>query len=115
MIIACLGLLGLAAYTTQQRDKEIGIRKVIGASVASIVLMIFKDFFLLIGIAVLVAFPVAYYFINSWLSGFAYQTDLKVITFIGATLLTILVTVLAVGYHTIRAATTNQVKSLKDV
>lgn len=114
VIIACLGLLGLAAYTTQQRDKEIGIRKVIGASVTGIIMLIFKDFFILIGIAVLIAFPAAYYFMNNWLSSFAYQTELKVFTFVGAALLTILVTIFAVGFHTIRAATTNPVNSLKD-
>ena len=114
VIIACLGLLGLAAYTTQQRDKEIGIRKVIGASVTGIVLLIYKDFFVLIGIAVLLAFPAAYYFMNNWLSSFAYQTDIKVITFLASALLTILITILAVGFHTIRAARANPVKSLKD-
>jgi putative ABC transport system permease protein len=114
VIIACLGLLGLAAYTTQQRDKEIGIRKVIGASVTGIVLLIYKDFFVLIGIAVLLAFPAAYYFMNNWLSSFAYQTDIKVITFLASALLTILITILAVGFHTIRAARANPVKSLKN-
>ena len=114
VIIACLGLLGLAAYTTQQRDKEIGIRKVIGASVSGIVMIIFKDFFILIAFGVLIAFPAAYYFMNNWLSSFAYQTELKVITFLGAALLTILVTVITVGFHTIRAATADPVNSLND-
>ena len=114
VIIACLGLLGLSAYTTQQRDKEIGIRKVIGASVPGIVLLIYKDFFILIMIALLIAFPAAYYFMDNWLNSFAYQTDIKVITFLASALLTIIVTIFAVSFHTIRAATANPVHSLKD-
>ncbi len=114
VIIACLGLLGLAAYTTQQRDKEIGIRKVIGASVTNIIFLVYKDFLILIGIAVLIAFPLAYYFMSKWLSGFAYQTDIKVITFIVSALLTLVITILAVGFHTLRAAMANPVNSLRD-
>lgn len=113
VIIACLGLLGLAAYTTEQRTKEIGIRKVIGASVSHIVMLIYKDFFLLIGIAVLLAFPVAYYFMHNWLQSFAYQTDIRMITFIASALLMLVVTMLAVGFHTIRAAISNPVNSLR--
>ncbi len=113
VIIACLGLLGLAAYTTEQRTKEIGIRKVIGANVSHIVMLIYKDFFLLIGIAVLLAFPIAYYFMNNWLQAFAYQTDIKVITFFASALLTLIVTMVAVGFHTIRAAVANPVNSLR--
>ncbi len=113
IFIACLGLLGLAAYTTEQRTKEIGIRKVIGANVGSIVMMIYKDFFLLIGISILIAFPLAYYFMYNWLQSFAYQTDIKIITFITAALLTLAITMLAVGFHTIRAAIANPVDSLR--
>lgn len=114
VIIACLGLLGLAAYTTQQRDKEIGIRKVIGASVGNIIFLVYKDFLILIGIAVLIAFPLAYFFMNDWLSEFAYQTEIKVFTFIISALLTLVITILAVGFHTMRAAMANPVKSLRD-
>jgi putative ABC transport system permease protein len=114
VIIACLGLLGLAAYTTQQRDKEIGIRKVIGATVPGIMMLIYKDFFILIGIAVLLAFPAAYYFMNSWLDSFAYQTEIKVVTFLASAILTVIITIVAVGFHTIRAATANPVSSLRD-
>lgn len=114
IIIACLGLLGLAAYTTQQRDKEIGIRKVIGASVQNIIFLIYKDFAILIGIAVVIAFPLAYFLMEDWLSDFAYQTNIKVITFVVAVLLTLVITILAVGFHTLRAATANPVKSLSD-
>ncbi|WKN31031.1 ABC transporter permease [Porifericola rhodea] len=114
IVIACLGLLGLAAYTTRQRDKEIGIRKVIGASVGNIIFLIYKDFIILIGIALLIAYPLAYFSMSKWLSSFAYQTDIKLFTFIFSALLTLLITVVAVGYHSLRAATNNPVKSLRD-
>ena len=114
VLIACLGLLGLAAYTTQQRKKEIGIRKVIGANVAGIVLLIYKDFFLLIVISVLLAFPISYYFMNNWLTGFAYQTEMKAITFLTAAVLTIVITIATVGFHTVRAAIANPVSSLEE-
>jgi putative ABC transport system permease protein len=113
ILIACLGLLGLASYTTEQRTKEIGIRKVIGASVSNVVMLLYKDFFILVAIAILLAFPVAYYFMDRWLQTFAYQTDIKALTFVLAALLTLFITLLAVGFHTIRAATANPVKALQ--
>ncbi len=113
ILIACLGLLGLAAYTTEQRTKEIGVRKVIGASVTNIVMLIYKDFFLLIGISVILAFPVAYYFMHKWLQSFAYQTDIKAITFLLSALVALLITLFAVGFHTLKAAMANPVKSLR--
>ncbi|MEQ9441592.1 MAG: FtsX-like permease family protein [Cyclobacteriaceae bacterium] len=113
VLIACLGLLGLAAYTTEQRAKEIGIRKVIGASVVSIIGMIYKDFFVLIGIAILIAFPVAYYFMDGWLQTFAYQTNIQWFTFVISALLTLVVTLSAISFHTLKAAMSNPVKSLR--
>ena len=113
VVIACLGLLGLAAYTTEQRAKEIGIRKVIGASVANIVGLIYRDFFILIVIAMMIAFPIAYFAMDSWLSDFAYQTNIKWLTFVASTLLTLIITLGAISFHTLRAATANPVKSLK--
>ncbi len=113
VVIACLGLLGLAAYTTEQRAKEIGIRKVIGASVPNIVGLIYKDFFILIVIAMVIAFPIAYFAMDSWLSDFAYQTNIKWLTFVASTLLTLIITLGAISFHTLRAATANPVKSLK--
>jgi len=113
VVIACLGLLGLAAYTTEQRAKEIGIRKVIGASVTNIVGLIYKDFFVLIVIAMVIAFPIAYFAMDSWLSDFAYQTNIKWLTFVASTLLTLIVTLGAISFHTLRAATANPIKSLK--
>lgn len=114
VVIACLGLLGLAAYTTEQRAKEIGVRKVIGASVSSIVSLIYKDFFILIAIAMLIAFPLAYLFMNDWLQTFAYQTEIKWLTFVASALLTLVITMGAISFHTLRAAMSNPVDSLRN-
>src|SRR6185436_3751653 len=105
IVIACLGLLGLAAYTTEQRTKEIGVRKVIGASVNSLVVLVSKEFFLLVSIGTLVAYPVAWYFTNTWLSNFAYRIELKGewLTFILSAVLALMITFLTVGFHVIRA------------
>ena len=113
VVIACLGLLGLAAYTTEQRAKEIGIRKVIGASVGSIVGLIYRDFLMLIAIAMLIAFPVAYFFMDGWLHTFAYQTNIKWLTFVASALLTLVITMSAISFHTLRAAMSNPVDSLR--
>ena len=113
VVIACLGLLGLAAYTTEQRAKEIGIRKVIGASVTNIIGLIYRDFLVLIAIAMLIAFPLAYFFMDGWLQTFAYQTEIKWLTFVTSALLTLVVTMSAISFHTLRAAMSNPVDSLK--
>lgn len=114
--IACLGLLGLAAFTTQQRYKEIGVRKVIGASVNSLIILVSKEFFILVGIGMLVAFPVAWYFTDSWLQKFAYRIELtgEWLTFIVSALLAFVITLVTVGYHVLRAASANPVKALRD-
>jgi putative ABC transport system permease protein len=114
--IACLGLLGLAAFTTEQRTKEIGVRKVIGASVKSLVFLVSKEFFLLVGIGMVLAFPAAWYFTNSWLQNFAYRIELEGewITFIVSALLAFAITIITVGYHVLRAAAANPVNSLRD-
>jgi len=114
IVIASLGLLGLAAYTTEQRTKEISIRKVVGAGVGNIVLMISRDFLVLIFIAILLAFPLAYYFMNKWLQNFAYQTNLKWFTFLSAAGLALIFTILTISYHTFRAAHANPAKSLRE-
>lgn len=114
ILIACLGLLGLSAYTTQQRTREIGIRKVNGASVGNIVAMISKDFILLIVIAIILAFPVAWYFMRNWLQNFAYRTEMSYLTFILAALMALIITYLTIGYHTIKAAIANPVNSLRE-
>jgi putative ABC transport system permease protein len=114
--IACLGLLGLAAFTTEQRYKEIGIRKVIGASVNGLVMLMSREFFLLVGIGMVLAFPAAWYFTDTWLQNFAYRIALKEewLTFIVSALLAFVITLLTVGFHVVRAASTNPVKALRD-
>src|SRR5204862_3352856 len=77
IVIACLGLLGLAAYTTEQRTKEIGVRKVIGASINSLVMLVSKEFFILVALGTILAFPAAWYFTNRWLQNFAYRIELN--------------------------------------
>jgi len=113
MIIACLGLLGLASYTAEQRAKEIGIRKVIGAKVTEIIFMVSRDFVLLVALSLLVAFPISWYFMDQWLEVFAYRTEIKPLSFVIAAVLTLVITIVTVSYHTFRAATTNPVKVLK--
>lgn len=116
IMIACLGLLGLAAFTTEQRTKEIGVRKVIGASVQSLVMLVSKEFFLLVGIGMVLAFPVAWYFTHNWLQNFAYRIELREewLTFIVSALLAFTITLATVGYHVVRAASANPVRSLRD-
>jgi putative ABC transport system permease protein len=116
VFIACLGLLGLSAFTTEQRTKEIGVRKVIGASVKSLVVLVSKEFFLLIGIGTLLAFPAAWFFTENWLENFAYKIDLQNEwpTFLLSAFLAFLITLLTVGYHVLRAASANPVKALRD-
>lgn len=116
VVIACLGLLGLAAFTTEQRTKEIGVRKVIGASVQSLVFLVSKEFFVLVGIGMILAFPAAWYFTDNWLQNFAYRIELSSewLTFIVSAVLAFVITLTTVGYHVIRAASANPVKSLRD-
>jgi putative ABC transport system permease protein len=111
--IACLGLLGLASFVAEQRTKEIGVRKVLGASVAHIVLQLTRRFTKLVLIANLIAWPLAYYGMSRWLDGFAYRTDIALTTFVGAGLLALVIAVLTVSYHAVRAAIANPVKALR--
>ncbi|MDJ1501487.1 ABC transporter permease [Xanthocytophaga agilis] len=113
ILIACLGLLGLVAFTTQQRQKEISIRKILGAETGNLFLLINKNFLLLIGVACIISFPVSYYFMHQWLSTFPYRTPLKPETFIISSLVILLITLLTVSYHTIRAALSNPVNALR--
>ncbi len=116
ILIACLGLLGLAAYTTEQRTKEIGVRKVIGASVNSLVMLVSKEFFLLVAIGMVLAFPAVWYFTNQWLQNFSYRIELKGewLTFIISAALAFAITMITVGYHVLRAAYSNPVNALRD-
>ncbi len=113
ILISCLGLFGLVAFTAQKRQKEIGIRKVVGASVNGIAFMLTKDFLKLVGIAVFIAFPLSWYLMNQWLHSFAYRISLRPIVFLIAIASVILITVLTVSFQAIKAALVNPVKSLR--
>jgi putative ABC transport system permease protein len=113
IIIACVGLFGLAAYTASLRTKEIGVRKVMGASVSSVVLLLSKDFTKLILIAFIIASPVAWYVMDNWLQGFAYRIQLGVGVFLLAGLTSLLIAWITVSYQSIKAAIVNPIKSLR--
>lgn len=113
IIITCLGLLGLVAFTTQQKQKEIGIRKVMGAGVLQIVPLITKNFIMLVLLSCFIAFPVAYFFMNKWLQVFPYNTGLSATPFLSSAILVLLITMLTVSFHAIKAAMANPVESLR--
>ncbi len=113
ILIACLGLFGLATFTTEQRVKEIGVRKVLGASVGSIVTLLSKDFTRLVLISFPIAIPVAWYSMYKWLEDFPYKTNITVWVFVVACLATLLICWGTVVYQSIKAALTNPVKSLR--
>ena len=112
-LVSCLGLLGLAAYMTERRTKEIGIRKVLGASVAAVTGMLARDFVRLVLIAVALASPLAYYFMQRWLQDFAYRVGISGWMFVAAALLALLLALVSVGFLSVRAALANPVKSLR--
>lgn len=113
LTIACLGLVGLIAYTAEMRTKEIGIRKVLGASEISIMNLLTKDFLILIALASLLAYPVAYYTMNSWLQNFAYRIDPSPTHFIASTGATLIITLITIAYQALKAARANPVDALK--
>ena len=113
ILIACLGLFGLVAFTTQQRQKEISIRKIMGAATGNLVVLIAKGFMLLVAVSCLIAFPIAYYFMNRWLEPFPYKTNLQPATFLLSAAVVLIITLLTVGFHTLKAALANPVKSLR--
>lgn len=113
ILVACLGLLGLATFTAQQRTKEIGVRKVLGASVVSIMALLSKDFLKLVLVAILMASPIAWYAMHRWLQDFAYQIDLAWWVFALAGLLAVGIALLTVSFQSIKAALMNPVKSLR--
>ena len=113
IFIACLGLFGLAAYSAEQRTKEIGIRKVLGASVSSIVRILSVDFLTLVLVANLIAWPVAYFVMKRWLQDFAFRTEIGVALFPLAACLALLIAFLTVGYQAIRAAVADPVDTLR--
>lgn len=113
IFVSCLGLYGLVSFMARQRTKEVGIRKVLGASVSSIIYLFSREFTILIGIAFLIATPVAYYVMHLWLENFAFHIRLDIGLFVMAALGTLMVAWLTVGYRAIKAATANPVESLR--
>jgi putative ABC transport system permease protein len=113
IIIACLGLFGLASYMVEQRTKEIGIRKVFGANEGTILGLIAKDFLILVSIGVVIALPVAYYFMNKWLENYVYKSEIGVPLLIGAAILTFLITFLTISYKAYQASVMNPARALK--
>lgn len=113
IIIALMGLLGLSSFVTAQRTKEIGIRKVLGASVEGIVGLLYKESLILVIIACIIALPISWYLISNWLDNYAYHISFTWVTFLSATLTAIIICIASVSYHTLLAANSDPVKSIK--
>ena len=113
IFISCLGLFGLASYVSEQRTKEIGVRKVLGASVQQIWLLLSKDFMVLVLISCLIAAPVAFYFLHTWLMNYDYRISIGVGVFALGGLIALLITMLTISFQAVKAATTNPVKALR--
>lgn len=114
IILGCLGLIGLVTLTAYQRTKEIGIRKVLGSSVSDVVVLLSKDYLKLIGIAILISIPIAWWAMHKWLENFAYRIEIKWWMFLVTGVITILIALTAVSFRAIKAALANPVDSLKD-
>jgi len=113
ILIACLGLFGLASYTVEHRTREIGIRKVFGASESTIIKLVTREFVILSLISIVLAFPVAYYFMSKWLENYVYQSSIGGLLFIIAGLLTLFITFATISYKAYQAAVTNPAESIK--
>jgi predicted permease len=113
VFISCLGLFGLVTFTAQRRTKELGIRKVLGASVASLVGLLSREFVVLVGVAVLLASPLAWWGVSRWLDDFAYKISLHWWVFAGAGMLAVIIALLTVGFQSVKAALMNPVESLR--
>ncbi len=113
IFIACLGLFGLSAFMAEQRTKEIGIRKVLGSSVSSVVVLLTKEFTKWVLLANLFAWPIAYFFMNKWLQDFAYRTSVGFLVFLLSTFMALVLALLTVSFQTIKVATANPVYSLR--
>jgi ABC-type antimicrobial peptide transport system permease subunit len=113
IFISCLGLYGLVSFLAVQKTKEVGIRKVLGASVTGIVYLFSKEFLLLIGLAFLIAAPIGYYFMHGWLAGYYYHMDIGWEVFAFSMVITLVIALLTVGAKAVKAALANPVKSLR--
>lgn len=113
VIIASLGLFGLSSFTSEQRTKEIGIRKALGATEPNLIYLLCKEFMILVGVSSIIAWPISYYFMSGWLEGFAYRFDLGLSIFLFSGLLAVVISLLTVSYQAIKAAIANPIKSLR--
>ena len=113
IVITCLGLFGLSAYTAERRTKEIGVRKVLGASVTGIAGLLSKDFLKLVILSSLISFPVAWWLMHNWLQNFAYRIQISWWIFIVAAVLAIFIALFTISFQAIKAALSNPVKSLR--
>jgi len=113
ILISCLGLFGLATFSAEQRTKEIGVRKVLGASVAGIVALLSKDFLKLVAISIVIASPLAWWIMHKWLQDFAYRTKISWTVFVITTVAALLIALITISFQAIRAAISNPVKSLR--
>lgn len=114
IIIACLGLFGLAVYIGEQRGKEISIRKVLGASINQVIVLLLKDFTLLIVIAFVIAAPIGWYVLSRWLEGFSYRTDISLWIVFLSGFISLAIAFITIGYQSIKVARENPVKNLKN-
>jgi ABC-type antimicrobial peptide transport system permease subunit len=113
IIISCLGLVGVAAYMAERRTKEIGVRKVLGASVPGLAGLFSKDILKLVALSSLVAFPISWLVMNKWLQNYTYRIDIDLWIFIAASALTIIIALVTVSFQAIKAAMANPIKSLR--
>ena len=111
--ISCLGLFGLASYSAEQRTREIGIRKVLGASIPNVLGLLSREFIVLVFLSNIIAWPIAYFAMNNWLKNFAYRIDIGLLTFLFTGILSLGIAMLTVSFQTIRAAHSNPLNSLK--
>ena len=114
IFISCLGLFGLAIFIMEQRTKEIGIRKVLGASISNIIRHVTKDFIIFIVLANIIAWPLGYYFMHKWLQNFAYKEDINIIIFLISGFISLALILVTVSLHGFRAANANPVDSLRN-
>jgi len=113
IFISCLGLYGLVSFMAEQRKKEVGIRKVLGASVMNIIYLFSKEFAILVGVAFMVSAPVAYYYMHDWLQNYAYRVNLGIGIFLAAIVISAVIVIISIGYRAMRAALANPVKSIQ--
>lgn len=113
ILISCMGLFGLAAITTEKKTKEIGIRKVLGASETQITVLLSRNFTVLIMVSFVIASPVTYWVLSQWLQEFAYRISINPLIFVGGGVIALVIALLTISYHTIRSARTNPVNTLR--